>query len=325
MGHDDVDADQDLVAMGVDSLMLARISLTLRQLLNIEVDLASFTAAPTIATLTRGVRQANSGSGDHHDGGVLVPLRTGGDLAALFLVAGAGAPASAFIPLVRALQPTRPVYGLQARGLEHPGRPDRSIVAMARRNIEHLTTVQPHGPYVLAGHSMGGLVALEMAAQLLDRGESVAHVVQIDSALTPSLIADLDVDAALPDDELLLDAGGPAQPIRHTTTRQLLGLFLKLPWVGRRGFDPVTQWIVFYHRGARMVRKHRLRRVDTPVTVLCARGSTHRRSWWNAVSTGSVTLVPVPGGHVDVLHAPNVIAVAATLDVAIQRTKQPEG
>lgn len=314
---DDLDADQDLVAAGVDSLALARIAVTVRQMLHVEVDLAAFTAAPTIDTLTRGVREANRSAGTRGGGGVLVPLRAEGADAPLVLVAGAGAPASAFVPLVRSLAPGRKVYGLQARGLEQPGRPDRSIVAMARRNIEQLRTVQPHGPYHLAGHSMGGMVALEMAAQLADAGESVHHVVLIDSSLTEASVAELVVAQALPDDDVRFDAGGPPQAEMTMTHRQLVGLFLRLPVAGRKVFDPVTQWIVFYHRGVRMVRRHRVRRIDTPVTVLCAQGSTHRRSRWESVTSGRVDLVAVPGGHVDVLHAPHVSAVAHAIDTAM--------
>ncbi|MBE7162483.1 MAG: alpha/beta fold hydrolase [Williamsia herbipolensis] len=318
LGHDDLDTDQDLVAAGVDSLALARIAVTLRQLLHIEPDLAAFTAAPTIATLSDGVRKANAHAGSRTGDGVHVPLRTDGDGAPLFLVAGAGAPASAFIPLVRELAPHRPVHGLQARGLEKPGRPDRSVTALARRNIEIVAAVQPRGPYTLVGHSLGGLVALEMAAQLRDRGDAVTRVVLIDSALSPALVSELPVDVE-PDDEIHVGGSAPsatAPPAMTMTNRQLVGLFLRLPLVGRRVFDPVTQWIVFYHRGARMARRHRLRRIDAPVTVLCAEGSTHRRSWWHAVTTGPVTILPVSGGHVDVLHEPHVVEVARAVDAA---------
>ncbi|MGJ0119872.1 alpha/beta fold hydrolase [Williamsia sp. MIQD14] len=316
----DLDADQDLVAAGVDSLMLARITSTLRQMLHVEVDLAVFIASPTIATLTRVVREANSDATRRAGGGggVLVPLRTEGVDTPLALVAGAGAPASAFIPLVRALAPGRRIVGLQARGLEQPGRPDRTVVAMASRNIEHLRTVQPRGPYHLAGHSMGGLVALEMAAQLAADGESVEHVVLIDSALTFASIAELDVASPPADDVIHFDAEGPEQVEMTMTHRQLVGLFLRLPVAGRKVFDPVTQWIVFYHRGVRMLRRHRVRRIDAPVTVLCAQGSTHQRSWWESVTSGQVHLVAVPGGHVDVLHAPHVAAVARVIDAALR-------
>ncbi len=129
----------------VDSLALARIAVTLRQAVaHVEPDLVAFTAAPTIATLSDGLRGPTPTHGRGPATVFHVPLRTDGNFAPLFLVIGcAGAPASAFIPWLRALSPHRPVHGLQARGLETPGRPDRSVRALARRNVETVTAIHP--------------------------------------------------------------------------------------------------------------------------------------------------------------------------------------
>jgi aspartate racemase len=42
--------------------------------------------------------------------------------------------------------------------------------------IRAMKKIQPHGPYWLAGYSYGGLIAYEMAVQLLSAGESVAFL-----------------------------------------------------------------------------------------------------------------------------------------------------
>lgn len=42
--------------------------------------------------------------------------------------------------------------------------------------------VQPEGPYLLGGWSLGGMIALKMASILEARGETVLHVIMIDSA-----------------------------------------------------------------------------------------------------------------------------------------------
>jgi acetoacetyl-CoA synthetase len=41
--------------------------------------------------------------------------------------------------------------------------------------------VQPHGPYLLAGYSSGGLVAIEVGRRLLARGENVAFIALLDT------------------------------------------------------------------------------------------------------------------------------------------------
>ncbi|MCA9557515.1 MAG: hypothetical protein KC583_03020, partial [Myxococcales bacterium] len=56
---------------------------------------------------------------------------------------------------------------------------------MARRYLEAVRTVQPEGPYLLGGWSLGGVVAYEMAQQLTAAGEQVGAVALIDSA-TPA-------------------------------------------------------------------------------------------------------------------------------------------
>ncbi|WP_188492326.1 alpha/beta fold hydrolase [Williamsia phyllosphaerae] len=320
MGVDDIDSDQDLMALGADSLALARIATTVRQRINGDIDFAEFTTTPTIATLAASIRDHyRNGGGIRTGNGVLVPIRAASpettQATPLFVVAGAGGPASSLMAMARHLAPGRAVHGLQALGLERTGRPDRSVTAMARRYVELITTVQPHGPYLLAGHSMGGVVALEMSAQLADRGEQTRHLIAIDTSLSENLIADLD-----PDDPAAAEPGEtdepdvPYQPDVSVSKRQLVALVAKIPLAGRVIFDPVTQWIIFYRLGGRLTDRHRLRRVDTPITVLAAPGTRHRRHWWQAVTRGEVDIRPVRGGHVELLHEPHVAEVAGIVD-----------
>jgi thioesterase domain-containing protein len=87
---------------------------------------------------------------------------------------------AAFRQLVEALPAERPVYALQARGLERGQRPQRTVPAMARHYLEAIRAVQPCGPYHVAGWSFGGLVAYEMVRLLRQRGEAATLFV-IDS------------------------------------------------------------------------------------------------------------------------------------------------
>ena len=74
----------------------------------------------------------------------------------------------------------RPVYGLQARGLYGDQSPHETFEEMARDYLAEVRQVQPHGPYFLAGFSGGGIVAYEMAQQLVVEGET-AKVVLLDT------------------------------------------------------------------------------------------------------------------------------------------------
>ena len=70
--------------------------------------------------------------------------------------------------LARALDPDRPVYGSRPPGTTRAraGRPGRHGDALPRGDAR----VQPDGPYLLGGWSLGGVVAFEMARQLIRRG-----------------------------------------------------------------------------------------------------------------------------------------------------------
>jgi thioesterase domain-containing protein len=97
------------------------------------------------------------------------------------LVPGAGGVPLVFGPLARALPDGHPVYAVANHGLEQRGWPDWTVTSAARRHLRELRAVRPRGPYVLVGHSLGGLVALEMARRLRRAGQAVPLVALLDS------------------------------------------------------------------------------------------------------------------------------------------------
>jgi thioesterase domain-containing protein len=82
-----------------------------------------------------------------------------------------------FARLARLLGPDQPFYGLQARGLDGKEAPFVSVPEMAKHYIAEIRRLRPQGPYVLVGICTGGLIAYEMAQQLLEQGEAVTLAV----------------------------------------------------------------------------------------------------------------------------------------------------
>ena len=112
----------------------------------------------------------------------VVVMRPGGKQTPLFCVHTiGGGNLFHYSRLVEHLGDDRPVYGLQARGVDGDILPDHSVEAMAAYCIESLRTVQPDGPYLLCGYSSGGVVAFEMARQLQRGGQSRVKLFLIDS------------------------------------------------------------------------------------------------------------------------------------------------
>ncbi|MEB3269818.1 MAG: alpha/beta fold hydrolase [Leptolyngbya sp.] len=117
----------------------------------------------------------------------LVPIQTQGTRPPLFFHGGA-ADALTWANVARHLGPDQPFYALERPDLNGPPLTDDSVEALAALAVADIRTVQPHGPYHLAGHCFGGMVMLAVAQQLRAAGETVALLALVD-AYAPTAIA----------------------------------------------------------------------------------------------------------------------------------------
>ena len=113
----------------------------------------------------------------------IVPMNAGPVAARtpLFVVAGMFGNVLNLSHLAHLLGEERPFYALQARGLFGDESPHETFEDMATDYIHELRQVQAHGPYLLGGFSGGGLIAFEMARQLMAAGEKVLSVLMLDT------------------------------------------------------------------------------------------------------------------------------------------------
>lgn len=103
----------------------------------------------------------------------LIAMKPGGTRPPLFCVHALFGSVFPYHNLTLHLEEDQPFYGLQAGGLDGMSAPLESIEEMAETYIREIRKIQPHGPYYLGGYSFGGLVAFEMAQQLLKQGEKI--------------------------------------------------------------------------------------------------------------------------------------------------------
>ncbi|CAN5314174.1 hypothetical protein BH11PSE11_BH11PSE11_34670 [soil metagenome] len=90
--------------------------------------------------------------------------------------------------LAAALAPDVALTTMQFPGMFDDQKPLDSVEAQAEYAVKHLRQFQPSGPYLLAGHSYGGYVAIEMARRLRDAGEAVPLLILGDSVRTHSTL-----------------------------------------------------------------------------------------------------------------------------------------
>jgi acyl transferase domain-containing protein/thioesterase domain-containing protein len=108
----------------------------------------------------------------------------------LFLMHSEGGNVLEYWPLCRYLDQDQPVYALQAKGLEGHTAMAMTIEERAAHFISEMRKVQKAGPFFLGGYCLGGLVAYEMARQLIDRKERVSFLSLI-STRTPQNLKQL--------------------------------------------------------------------------------------------------------------------------------------
>ena len=120
----------------------------------------------------------------------LILSRTGGSQPPAFIVHG-GLGFIFFKPeFLDEVGQDRPVYLFQAPGLDGSAASLGTIEEIASLYVDSLRRVQAAGPYNLVAMCAGSFIALEMCNQLVEVGESVAHLVLLDPPTAPPAIKD---------------------------------------------------------------------------------------------------------------------------------------
>ena len=170
-----VGRDDDFFQLGGHSLITMRLANALKQYGLRLPSVAVVFAHPTIRALAAYLATQSHGAG----AAAAIQVRAGGDELPLFLIHELFGDDLYFSRLSRHIASEVPVYGVPAVPLDDPQL--LSVQEIAARKIEMILAVQPAEPYRIAGWSFGGVVAYEIAAQLLDRGLSVEFLGLIDS------------------------------------------------------------------------------------------------------------------------------------------------
>lgn len=129
------------------------------------------------------VKSAKTRGGFVPGAAALVDLQPRGSGVPFFCIHGSGGTVFRYRELARHLGQDRPLFALQARGLDGTQWPHARIEDMAADYLPLIQAVQPQGPFLLGGWSLGGMVAFEMAQQLEAQGQSVALLVLVDTVL----------------------------------------------------------------------------------------------------------------------------------------------
>jgi aspartate racemase len=177
LGVQEIGVRDDFYTLGGDSLLAVRMLSGLEAKLGRAVPLSAFGRGPTIEKLAAFLSSTSSRRAEP----LVVVVQEGDGRAPLWLLHPVGGHVVFGRWLRRHMDPRQPILGIQACGLdgEHP--PLSTVEAMAELYVGLVRERQPRGPYFLAGPSMGGFLALEIAQRLKQQGEEVALLAFLDT------------------------------------------------------------------------------------------------------------------------------------------------
>lgn len=91
--------------------------------------------------------------------------------------------------LAKQLEGEYNIYGIQAKGVLKPTRLPETLEEMVTDYICEIKSIQPDGPYIIAGYCYGNWIAYKMVQMLEDQGVPIDRMIQIDeNAFLPDRI-----------------------------------------------------------------------------------------------------------------------------------------
>ncbi len=222
-----VAVDADFFSLGGDSLSAVHLLLAIEQRWRCDLGLGALFAQPTVAALAVRIAEPPA-LADHALGPVIALAAT--DAAGptpLFVLHPAGGIAWNYRTLARALQPARPVYGLQSPALDARQPLPSSIEAMANDYVQRVVALQPKGPVHLLGWSVGGILAQAMAVRLHEIGREVGELVLLDAYPSECWRAEPEPDAIAALRALLAIAGHDPDAHPELDSRERILAFLR--------------------------------------------------------------------------------------------------
>jgi acetoacetyl-CoA synthetase len=174
--------DDDYFELGGDSLLAATLMAAIEETTGQDLLISALLESRTIAALARLLRSSMAAAPSN-----IVQVRTG-EGRPIFFLPGLSGTVLEQHELLRRMSTPRPLYAMEASGVDPSQAPEERVQAMAATYIKAVRLIQPRGPYALVGYSFGGLVAYEMARRFVLAGEALERVVLLDTGIHPRFL-----------------------------------------------------------------------------------------------------------------------------------------
>jgi thioesterase domain-containing protein len=320
----EISVTANFFALGGDSISAAQIITQMSNVLAIPtLPLVLFLHAPTIRQMAQFIEQKKFTLPPAS----LVALNPQGSKPPLFCVHPCTGEVLFMTSLAERLGPSQPFYALRARGLDGTTAPLLTVKDMAEQYLMEIEAFQPQGPYYLSGAGDGGLIAFEIAQQLLAKAKPVALLFMMDT-LPPTLF------------------GSDYQP--PNLSRSISYYLRRIAFYGRQGFRPLAS-VIWQTFRARVTQRVRRDQTDNPLKPIishaCWTYKPHsypgrvilfaaeqrpdttaspqlRIEKWQPHLSGSWDSQIIPGEHLHIFDEPNVNLLAYHINLHLQQVHE---
>ena len=327
----------DLASSGVSSLSMsaaAKPAATMRFMRSLINRFGSFFSTSKPDAQIHAVGSAATVAGK--TGNVLVPIRPDGTRPPFFCVHPIGGNVMCYAELARHLSNNQPFYGIEASS---PAVENESMERMAARYVNALLTVHQQGPFLLGGWSMGGMVAYEMAQQLLRQGNDVGLLVLLDSfpldprendrSMNEKQMLEMFIEdmAALSGQKTasLTEAGKSASIDEHLA---LSMVEVKKAGIVSEDIDlaKFSQLWRQYRNNYQALVHYEPQKYKGKITLIMTADQRSQEQRipiksWGPLAGGGLTIDVLPGDHYTLLRHPNVRAAAAKLEAFLDMSQ----
>ncbi len=323
LGQASVGVTENFFDLGGHSLLVGRLLLRIDKEFGKKLSLADVFRAPTVERLAKVLRGDDAPA---QLSGIL-EVKPVGTRPALFWVRGG----PLFRSMALRLGADQPFLGLDLppslmAQLSVPYRFEEIAGAFVRAMRE----AQPHGPYFLGGFCVNGVIAYEMARQLVEAGEPVALLALFDTQ-NPVTYLDYSQDGRV---GYLRGKGrfhlAKLKEVKFGQVHSYLGDLMVgarrrmrrwiwyLSYAGRRAF----QWVgmqnleVIVHLAS---EKYRPQPYPGKIVLFQSTVWPEGKYWdfeigWRELAAGGVEMHRIPGDHLGMFEEPNVSAVVSKLN-----------
>lgn len=251
----------------------------------------------------------------------LMPIRTKGTAPPLFCVHGQP------LKVAQRLNSNRPIYGLShVYHSDFLDKKPESIEQLAAQYLSEIRQVQPQGPYHFCGFSAGGMIAFEIARQLLADGEKIGTLLLVEPTVInrPATWARKVAGAVVESDSLLtgikqLLVRGP-KSIKARTGNYAKLLATKFCFLVGKPLPENLRWLGYLKSLGPAMRKYKYAPLDCRATLLYQMMSDEycvlaEEFWGGLLLQGaSVVVFPDAHRHDDFMREPALSQTVALID-----------